>query len=407
MWNYNSFSFTIEAREELGECLLLLLYKNKTINIQNNVIHFINYSFEELNIKPTLGDYKGGTLISIYNKQKYNTYFNYKCIFLNKQNNYTSSSIKAYIVDDNILTCITEPHNIGDYYFSILIDDLICSFPSHIFNFTFYGQIRVKNIHPLIIPKYNQSIIHIETENVIFNDDLVFKIGKNIFILVKNNQIQKEDENGNKFVFKIPKNLDVGNYSFSISNNNQNFYNSNYYIQIIDFDIIDIKLSHYYIPFNTRNIMYVFGNNFDKYNKDNLAVQFGNYQIQNVTYINNTCLSFEYPYYIQNTGDEKMIKLILTFYFDDLSIKHYPEVILYKNERDFVISPLYFHSYDLNKIILVKSLNNDKDELNASSCSFNNSYKENAIYIEDNLFFCHLPNLAIGTYEISFSINAF
>ena len=403
--SYSSFSFNIQSNNNLEECILILLYKNKTINIQNNKIYFINYTFEELDINPTLADYKGGTLISIYNKQKYIDIFDYKCVFINKKNNNIFTYVKAYIINDNILTCMTEPHELGEYYFSILINDVISSYPTYKFNFKFYGQVRISNIHPLKIPKYYQCLINLETENVIYNQDLIFKIGKNNFISVKNNQIYKKDENDdNKFFFEIPKYLEEGNYSFSISNNNQNFYHSYYVIQIIDVDKIEISLSQYYIPFNTDGDVYVYGSNFDKYidNKNNLKVKFGeNNQQQNLIYVNNSCLSFKYPNSIISNR-----KNTLTFYFNEfLFKKYYPEIILYKNERDFAISPIYFFTYDLNKTVFVKSLNNDNDELIITSCLFNNTLKENAYYIEDKLFFCNVPNLPFGTYEISFSCN--
>ena len=406
--DFNSFSFKIAKEEKLEECVLILLYKNKRINISNNKIYFFDFSFKEFKISPILGDYKGGTLISVYNKNEYNKFFEYKCLFRNIKNDIVTY-VKAYLVQENIVTCMTEPHEVGEYYFSLLINNLISSYPSYEIIFTFYTQIRVVNMHPLFISKYYKCLINLETENVIYenNDDLVFKIGKNNFMTKKDNNIEKIDENGKKFNFFLPQNLEEGKYSFSISNNNQNYYYSNYDISVIDNDKIEINLSHSYIPFNTEGVVYVHGKNFDKYiiDKDNMKVKFGEEeQEQKLIYKNNTLLYFEYPKFIQNDNDVNYKKYIITFKFSEcLFKKFYPEIILYKKERNFIISPLYFESYNLKNIILIKSSNSD--ELKTTSCNFNNIKIEKTYYIEDNLFFCHMPILPIGAYPISFSSN--
>ena len=402
--NYYSFSFMSTVEAKVKTCDLILIYENKQINIPKNKIYFIEYSIEDLLITPLLSDYKGGTLITIYNKNKFNNLIDYKCEFINKDDNTTNSIIVASILDDHHITCMTKQHAIGNYYIAVLIDDLISTFPTYLINFEFYGQIRIRKIDPLLISENYNCLLKIEADNVIYSKDLIFKIG-NDYNLTYN---EINNLTYNNFSFYLPQYLEKGNYSFSISNNNQNFYVFYDEIQIIDNDEIFIKnIYPNYIPFNTEGTAFIYGENFNKFiiYKNDFKIKIGNDYIGELKYINDTCLSFDYPKTLTNNDDQ--LKLIPVIIFSECVYKiFYPEIVLYKKERNFIISPLYIESYYYdNRYLIIKDAGYNENSLKTLLCKFNETKIENAYYINQDTFICKIPLLDRNEYDIEFSSN--
>jgi hypothetical protein len=215
--NSSSFSVLSPVMPTNIDCNVLLIYNGKQINLSQNIFHYIDYSLSNIRIKPTSGPYTGDTLITVYNDEIFNPDALYKCLFINVNDDNDFVSIAAYVVDNYHITCLTEIHEIGEFKFSLEIDNHYLTYNVFPINFTFYDQIHIININPLYISSSISCGISFNVQNFILSENSVVKFGQNI---IDYNSISGSND---FYTISIPYNFPPGNYPISISNNGQNF----------------------------------------------------------------------------------------------------------------------------------------------------------------------------------------
>ena len=238
----------------------------------------------------------------------------------------------------------------------------------------YYGQIHILNTSPVLINSFANCVITIKALNVYYNDYLTIKIGNDFYVGADAIRKVSSDE----IEFDIPDGLYSGNYIIGVSNNRQNYV----YFHMKKLTVLDnlkITISNVvplYIPFNTKGTVYVYGSNFDmgmNYYQSNLKAVIDDTYIYDVTYINSTTVSFEYPYDYPNINDDDYIKVALWFMYNEcLVLSFHSNIVLYKNLENAKFTHHYYQAY-AGDMIIIKADN-----------VLNLSYLQCKIYIDES-----------------------
>ena len=328
--NSTTFSVLSPTMTTNIDCNVLIIYNGKQINLSQNIFHYLDYSLSNIRIKPTCGPYTGDTLITIYNDEIFNPDTLYKCLFINLNDDKDYVSIPAYVVDEYHITCLTEIHEIGEFKFSLEIDNHYLTYNLFPIIFTFYAQIHIININPLYISSSISCAIEFNVQNFILSENSVVKFGQNI---IDYNSISGSND---IYMINIPNNFSPGDYPIFISNNGQNFieYKISHLTVISSTHLKISKIYPEYIPLNTKGIVYVYGEDFEtSYNLYGpiLVNIFEINYIVECKYINDTTLSFDYPHEISISSIYYPISSYVIFGYNRCFIFPFHPIIYIKN----------------------------------------------------------------------------
>ena len=399
--NSTTFSVLSPTMTTNIDCNVLIIYNGKQINLSQNIFHYLDYSLSNIRIKPTCGPYTGDTLITIYNDEIFNPDTLYKCLFINLNDDNDYVSIPAYVVDEYHITCLTEIHEIGEFKFSLEIDNHYLTYNLFPIIFTFYAQIHIININPLYISSSISCGIEFNVQNFILSENSVVKFGQNI---IDYNSISGSND---IYMINIPNNFSPGDYPIFISNNGQNFIEYKIsHLKVISSTHLKIsKIYPEYIPLNTKGIVYVYGEDFEtSYNLYGpiLVNIFEINYIVECKYINDTTLSFDYPHEISISSIYYPISSYVIFGYNRCFIfPFHPIIHLYKKLTNIDFNPKFYQEY--SEVAIVVTADNLYN-FPTLKCIINN-IEITAYYLNINSFGCILPPLPAGNYIISFSNN--
>ena len=395
----------------LKTCNVIFVYHGKQITLSQILFYYIDFKITNLTLEPPLGPYSGNTLLTISNDEEFPANIKYQCRFIDQGTN-KYQEVPAYLMDKRHLTCLTPVHVPAVVNFEISYDNYYSTFALFPFTYMYYGQIHILNTSPVLINSFANCVITIKALNIYYNDYLTIKIGDDFYIGTESIRKVSNEE----IEFDIPDGLYSGNYIIGVSNNRQNYV----YFQMKKLTVLDnlmITISNViplYIPFNTKGTVYVYGSNFDmgmNYYQANLKAVIDDTYIYDVTYINSTTVSFEYPYDYPNTNDDDYIKVALWFMYNEcLVLSFHSNIVLYKNLENAKFTHHYYQAY-AGDMIIIKADN----VLNLSylQCKIYIDESEDryeilpAVFLSSTSFGCTLPMLAPGIYHFEFSQNGY
>lgn len=453
--------------------------------VNRNIVKFYYYLYDHtgLQISPSLGFSSGGTLINvklnstaIFNYDvKYSCSFKYKSSlysYIREDNNMLFKDtlykkVRAQIIDNKNLNCISPFLNSGIYSFNLDYDDVHLS--TNNIDFYFYDNNNIIDINPPIVELNSNCNISLLVSNIIDNPLLSIKVQENIIERQDITVIKPLDVKGDyTLVYKSKFLFQKGEKYISVSNNSQDYSISNFK-HLYAYDIKDINIINSYpkhIPYNKNGKLTIKAKgllkNYQLKAKININPSYKsvNYKLYDVDYIDDTTAVLNYPIDIEATKnpEEKFFlftyndcdfinisnKIELypdleileisprivnenTFFnititannvwdYEDLSVKFINVDNLYNNIDEELLGYPVYEDYNVN--YYDESLRNTNIDYNPSSNN-NISYKKNNLvtnksinvyeqhcnYLNNNVFRCSIPLIESGKYFISFTQN--